>query len=130
MAVQASGFQRLTNRNRKFIMKSHGFLSSTSSWRNRVGCWLRDSQLAAFTEILIVIAIYLRKINGYLPMSKLPILLFASISLWLRGSGWRQAGMGRPASWPRTIILGVAIAMLDNVFGLVVTLPLLHRITG
>ena len=110
-------------------MKTHNSLTLVS-WRDRVQSLLRDSQLAAFVEILIVIAIYLLKISGLLPMSKIPILIFGTLSLWLRGSGWRQIGMGRPESWKRTITLGTGIAVLDTVFGLIVTLPMLHKITG
>ena len=87
------------------------------SWRDRVQSLLRDSQLAAFVEILIVIAIYVLKTIGLLPMSKIPLLLFGSVSLWLRRCGWRGGGMGRPASWKWTIVLGVGIAVLDTVFG-------------
>ncbi|MFC1996817.1 lysostaphin resistance A-like protein [Chloroflexota bacterium] len=110
-------------------MKIQSFVTLTS-WRDRVGSLLQDHQLAAFIEILIVIAIYVLKINGLLPMSKIPILLIGSVSLWLRRSGWRQIGMDKPESWTKTILLGVGIAVLDTVFGLIVTLPVLHQITG
>lgn len=110
-------------------MKTQNSLSLTS-WRYRVGSLLRDSQLAALIELLIVIAIYVMKVNGFLPMSKIPVLLIGSISLWLRRSGWRQIGMGKPVSWTKTIFLGAGIAVLDTVFGWIVVLPLLYQITG
>ncbi len=110
-------------------MKSDKTLISTS-WRDRVASFLRESQLAAFVEVLIVIGVYLLKINGLLPMSKIPILLIGSLSLWLRRSGWRQIGMGQPKSWANTILLGIGIAFLDTIFGMMFTLPLLHKITG
>jgi len=101
-----------------------------ASLRDRFGCLLRDSQLAAFVEILFVIAIYVLKTNGLLPMSKILVLLIGSFSLWLRRSGWQQVGMGKPDSWAKTIFLGVGIAVFDTVFGLIITLPLLHKFTG
>ncbi|MGB7116521.1 MAG: type II CAAX endopeptidase family protein [Anaerolineales bacterium] len=110
-------------------MKTQHSLTLTS-WRDRVGSLLRDHQLAVFAEIVIVISIIGLRINGLLPMSKIPLLLIGSLSLWLRRSGWRQVGMGRPASWKWTIVIGVGIAVLDTVFGLIVVLPLLHSITG
>ena len=36
-------------------------------------------------------------------------ILLATIVLWARGSGWRQLGMARPKSWPKTIVLAVVL---------------------
>lgn len=106
----------------------HSLLST--SWRDRIGFMLRDNRFAIFAEVMFVISIYALRINGLLPMSKIPVLLIGSLSLWLRGSGWREIGLARPGSWKKTIFAGVGIAVLDTMFGLVVILPLLHWITG
>ena len=58
------------------------------------------------------------------------LLLLASTSLWLRGSGWREIGLRRPASWPRTILLGVSIGVAAQAVDLFAITPLLTRITG
>lgn len=110
-------------------MKPQHYIHSTS-FRDRVGFLLGESQWGALFEILIVIAIYILKVNGFLPMSKIPVLLIGTVSLWLRGSGWRQIGLSNPISWTRTIFLGAGIAVFDTMFGWFVTLPLLHQVTG
>lgn len=103
---------------------------ATVSRRDRLGSWLREHRLAALAEIMIVIAIYVLKINGFLPMSKIPILLFGTLSLWLRGIGWRKVGLRKPDNWTKTIFIGVGIACLDTLVGWFAVLPLLHKITG
>ena len=110
-------------------MKTQQYTISPSI-RDQIGSLLRDHRLTIFAEILIVLSIFGMKAIGLLPMSKIPLLLIGTLSLWLRGGGWRQVGLRRPKSWKRTIIIGAGIAVLDTVFGLVVLLPLLHRITG
>ena len=110
-------------------MNTQHSLTSTL-WRDRIGFMLRNNWLAVFAEVMLVISIYVLKLNGLLPMSKIPVLLIGSLSLWLRRSGWREIGLARPENWKKTICVGVGIAVLDTMFGLIVILPLLRWITG
>lgn len=67
----------------------------------------------------------------YVPFANtVVLLLLGSISLWLRGSGWRAIGLRRPKSWPRTVLIGVAIAVAWQTLDLYALTPLLTRITG
>lgn len=67
----------------------------------------------------------------YIPFGNtVGLLLLASVSLWLRGTGWRAIGLRRPASWPRTILLGVGIGVGAQALDLLAITPLLTRITG
>ncbi len=36
-------------------------------------------------------------------------LVFATVALKRRGSGWRQIGLARPDSWPKTVLLGMGV---------------------
>jgi len=36
-------------------------------------------------------------------------LVFATVTLKRRGSGWRQIGLARPDSWPKTVLLGIGV---------------------
>ncbi len=60
----------------------------------------------------------------------LPIFLLGWVSLWLRKVGWRGVGLARPASWPRTIALGVGVGVLLQVLSEYVTEPLITALTG
>ncbi len=69
-----------------------------------IGEWIGDG--TALGAILINLAYILS-------------LLLATALLWSGGSGWRQIGMARPKSWPRTILLGVAAVILAIAAGVV-----------
>ena len=38
-------------------------------------------------------------------------IVLASLVLQARGTGWRQIGLARPVSWPRTVLLGVGVTV-------------------
>jgi hypothetical protein len=50
--------------------------------------------------------------------------------LWLRGVGWRNLGLRRPASWRSTLLVGIAIGIGYQYFSLYVMEPLIARLTG
>src|SRR5215510_12056710 len=52
------------------------------------------------------------------------------ISLRVRKVGWRAVGLTRPASWPRTIAVALAAAVVLQLVSTYVTIPLATRITG
>jgi len=64
------------------------------------------------------------------PLSKtIDIVALAWISLRLRGLRWRDVGLCRPLSWPRTLAIGVCAGVAMEALELFVTQPLLQRIT-
>jgi membrane protease YdiL (CAAX protease family) len=68
---------------------------------------------------------------GYVPLSKTPFLLLVAWgSLWLRGLGWRDAGLSLPAGWPRLAFVGLAIGIAMWLLEFFVTMPVLHRVLG
>lgn len=98
--------------------------------RDRIGGWLRDSRIAAAFELLVVPLLLGLQAAGVLAKPKLPLLLFGCLSLWLRRVGWRQVGMARPASWPKTVLTALLIGLAYDALDIGALLPLLHRLTG
>jgi membrane protease YdiL (CAAX protease family) len=101
-----------------------------ASLRNRIGALLHDNQLATVTELLVALFFQALHVAGLLPTETIPLLLLGWLSLWLRRSGWRHIGMARPASWWRTVLLGIGIGVALNALDWAVVAPLLHRVAG
>ena len=96
--------------------------------RDRVAALLRDNRMVILAEFVIV-ALVRFEVLPFSPAT-IPLLLLGYLSLWLRQSGWREIGMGRPASWRRTILLGTGIAVAWHILDFAVVVPLLRRVTG
>jgi membrane protease YdiL (CAAX protease family) len=96
---------------------------------HKPGEMLRDNRLLILAELLMVILVRFQVLLPFSPAT-IPLPLLGSLSLWLRQSGWREIGLGRPASWGRTILAGVGIAVAWTALDWWVTLPLVKRITG
>ncbi len=77
---------------------------------HKSGEMLRDNRLLILAELVIVFLVRFQVLLPFSPAT-IPLLLLGSLSLWLRQSGWREIGLGRPASWGRTILAGVGIAV-------------------
>lgn len=59
---------------------------------------------------MLAIAIMYAGLAGYLPFAATPYLLaVGALFLWWRGPGWRAIGLRRPASWPRTLLVALAL---------------------
>ena len=85
----------------------------------------------AVPEFLIIIGVFLADDAGFIPVSKTPVLLvIAWLSLRLRGLRWRDAGLVRPPRWWRAIAIGTAAGIALEALALVVTEPLIARLTG
>ena len=81
------------------------------------------AELAAFVAIFVF--------DDWVPVSKTPFLFaVAWLSLWLRGVTWRSLGFAAPASWPRTLALGVAAGVSMWAFEFFVVQELLAALTG
>ena len=103
--------------------------SAPATWRDRLATLLRDNRLVIVAELVIIVLV---RFEILLPFasSTIPLLLLGSLSLWLRQSGWREIGMGRPASWRRTIWMGTGIAVVGSILDWTVIIPLLRRLPG
>src|SRR5271165_4040830 len=91
----------------------------------------RDSVWPVAVEFLIVVALFVADFKHHVYFSKTPFLfLLGWISLRWRGLGWRDVGLARPASWQRTIVIGVVCGVGMELLELFVTQPLLVKLTG
>jgi membrane protease YdiL (CAAX protease family) len=82
-------------------------------------------------ELLLVGLIFWADGAGLIPLSKTPfLLLVAWLSLRLRGSGWRSAGLNAGRRWLALLGIGVAAGAAFWVFEIFVENPLLYRLTG
>ena len=104
---------------------------SLRDFRSRTSRFFLGSRLLAVIEILLALLIPVGGLVGIIPFSSTPfLLLFGWLMLWLRGIGWRDLGLRRPASWRWTLVLGVAIGIGYQSFSLYVIEPLIARGTG
>jgi membrane protease YdiL (CAAX protease family) len=91
----------------------------------------RDSPWLVAAEFAIIIALFVADFTHHIFFSKLPwLFLLAWISLRWRGFGWRDVGLARPLSWPRTIVIGVLGGLGIELLELFVTQPLLAKLLG
>jgi membrane protease YdiL (CAAX protease family) len=97
----------------------------TPSLRERTSALLRGNRLAIAVELLLVILLVASVRNA-----SILLLLIGWLSLWLRQSGWRGVGMNRPLSWRNTILTGIGIGVLYQLFSIFVLVPVLHRLTN
>jgi uncharacterized protein len=89
-----------------------------------------SNRVAAAFELLLAVLLIT---GSFAPVpfgNTIALLFLASISLWLRETGWGNIGLRRPKSWPQAIIWGIALGVAAQIFDLSVTTPLLARITG
>jgi len=96
---------------------------SASNWR--------ESKWLAMLEFMLVVAIFVADWLHFIPLSKTPFLLALGwASLRLRRRTWRSIGLTRFLTWSTTIALGVAAGIVLEAFQLLMSQPLLIRLTG
>src|SRR5512146_2797396 len=91
---------------------------------------LQDNKPIIIVEMAVVAFLPLSLTLVQLPRTIIPLLLLAWLSLRLRHTSWKEAGLRRPASWPRTILAGVGLALAGVFLSERVAAPLLFRLTG
>lgn len=91
----------------------------------------RDAAWLVAVEFAIVVALFVADFKHHVFFSKTPyFFLMGWISLHWRGLDWRDVGLTRPASWRRTIMIGVLCGIGMELLELFVTQPLLVRLFG
>jgi uncharacterized protein len=104
---------------------------SLKDFRARSTERLRGNRPFAVVELLVVLSIMAADVAGFIPLSVTPFLLvFGWLMLWLRGLGWRDVGLKRPARWPHTLLLGTGVGIAYQFVSLYAIEPLLARLTG
>lgn len=88
-----------------------------------------NKKVIAVAELVVVALIFVADAHHLVPLSKtIPLLLFAWLSLRLRGQRWRDVGLALYRSWKRSIALGVALGVALEALELFVTQPLLIHV--
>jgi membrane protease YdiL (CAAX protease family) len=80
-------------------------------------------------EIILLILCGVITARGLFPLPVLPLFLVAWGSLRARHLKWRDVGLRRPASWPKTIGLAVLIGVSYQFLDIFLISPLLERLT-
>lgn len=87
--------------------------------------------LIIFLELAVIVGIEIADRFDLIPLSPNPLLvLFAWISLRMRGLRWRDVGFTRPPNWLRAVGIGVIAGIALELFATFVTVPLLSQWTG
>lgn len=104
---------------------------SIKSFRTSSNSFLEKHRWLTIVEIVIavfvVVAIELGWINHYIIFA---IFIFAWLSLWLRGKGWRDFGLKKPQNWKQTLLLALFVGIVFQALSLYVIEPLLGKLTG
>lgn len=91
----------------------------------------RDPTWLLIAEFAIVVALFVGDYKHHVHFSKTPFLfLLGWVSLRWRGLRWHDVGLARPASWPRTIVIGLACGVGMELLELFFTQPLLAKLFG
>jgi uncharacterized protein len=92
---------------------------------------LRDNKWLIIAELTLALLIMVVYLADFIPLSATPFLLLLGwLSLRLRGIGWRQVGLRRPARWRNTLLVGIAVGVLWQFFSLYLLEPLIVLLTG
>jgi membrane protease YdiL (CAAX protease family) len=100
----------------------------TVSKRDSISVVLRNNRLAVSAELLFVTVVQMFEVWG-LPAIFI-LFPFGWFSLWLRKSGWRDVGLRRPPSWPRTIGIGAMAGVVNALIAAGLIQPLVYRLGG
>lgn len=87
--------------------------------------WVTIIELS--TAIFILLAIEFGWITQFVIFA---VVLYAWLSLWIRGKGWSNFGLKKPDSWKNTMLLALLIGVVFQALSLYVIEPLLGKLTG
>jgi membrane protease YdiL (CAAX protease family) len=112
-------------------MNQQAHATAYQRFRARSKSLLRDNKLLIIAELIIALLIVAAYLVGLIPSSETPFLfLLGWLSLWLRGTGWSAVGLKRPARWGHTLLLGSAVGVAYQFFGVYAVEPLTVLLTG
>jgi len=82
-------------------------------------------------ELAVIAALFYGDMRHLVPFSKVPFLfLLGWLSMRLRKLRWKDVGLRRNESWPKTILMAIAAGASIEMLELFVTQPLLVRLIG
>jgi hypothetical protein len=91
---------------------------------------MRLNRLFIAAELLAAAVLQILQGYGLISAAVIYLFILGWLSLRLRKSGWRELGLSRPASWLRTIGLGILIGAVYQALSIWFVVPLLQQMTG
>ena len=98
----------------------------TKSVRNVIGRFLQDSKLAMGAILIFVVAINMLDLV-IPPAGVTGSLMFIWLISWLMRASWSDLGIRQPKNWRKTIVVGISVGILSQLFTLLVFIPLLQQ---
>jgi uncharacterized protein len=99
--------------------------------KTQIQTFIEQNKWITFVEIsfaiFILIAIEFGWISQFIILA---VVLYAWLSLWLRGKGWSDFGLRKPDSWKKTILLALLVGIIFQALSLYVLEPFLGKLTG
>lgn len=104
---------------------------SVKSFQLKSSEFFERNNWIAFIEITIAVFVAIAIEFGWInQLFIFALLIYAWLSLWLRGKGWCDFGIKKPESWKNTLLLAILGGIVFQALSLYVIEPLLARITG
>jgi membrane protease YdiL (CAAX protease family) len=102
-----------------------------SGFRELSKSFFEQNRWFTFAELIIALiiltAVEFSWINQFFILA---FVLYAWLSLWLRGKRWSDFGMKKPDSWKKTLLLAIMVGIVFQAFSLYTIEPLLGKLTG
>jgi membrane protease YdiL (CAAX protease family) len=99
--------------------------------REQIKSFVEKNKYVTFIElsiaVLVMIAVELGWITQFIVLA---VVLYAWLSLWIRGKGWSDFGIKKPESWKIVIALSLLAGIVFQALSLYIIEPLLGKLTG
>ena len=100
-------------------------------FREKASSFIERNKWVTVVEISIAIFILFAIEFGWITQFIiLAVVLYAWLSLWLRGKGWSDFGLRKPDSWRKTVLLALLVGIVFQALSLYVIEPFLGKLTG
>ncbi|MGO9481958.1 MAG: type II CAAX prenyl endopeptidase Rce1 family protein, partial [Candidatus Kryptoniota bacterium] len=99
---------------------------SAARMRDRLGKLLRADRRIIAAELVVVCAVYSLRLFPF--GTQVYLLVFASLSLWLRGMSWRDLGLRRAEVWWKITLKALLAAFLIAVVVNLLVEPFVERL--
>ena len=96
------------------------------SMRDLIGSSLQKNHLVMGGVLILVASINMLDLV-LPPLGVLAALLLIWLVSWFLRNSWHDLGVRRPQSWGKTIIIGMGVGILSQLFALLVLIPLLQK---
>jgi len=99
--------------------------------REQIKLFIERNKWITFVEVSVAIFVALAIEFGWITQFIiLAVILYAWLSLWLRGKGWSDFGLKKPESWKKTLLLAFLVGVVFQALSLYVIEPFLGKLTG